>query len=81
MVVYLNEAWEACDGGALVIWPENAAQDAAPAIVIVPKGGGVALMLSETIPHAVEPTLRPRYAIAAWWRVNPSIEGLVVPLD
>jgi SM-20-related protein len=38
-------------------------------------------MLSETILHAVEPTARLRYAIAGWWRVNPAMNGLAIPLD
>ena len=81
MVVYLNDDWQAEKGGALVIWPEGADEDTAPAAHIVPEGGGVVLMLSETVPHAVEVTNATRYGIAAWWRVNPSADGIAAPLD
>lgn len=81
IVVYLNEHWSEEDGGALVIWPEGAADTDAPVARIVPEGGGVVMMLSESIPHAVQPTARPRYGIAGWWRVNPAVDGLAIPID
>jgi SM-20-related protein len=81
IVVYLNEAWSVDDGGALLVWPEGATDEASPVACIVPEGGGVVFMLSETIPHAVEPTARLRYGIAGWWRVNPAMNGLAIPLD
>ena len=80
LVVYLNEDWQAGDGGALVVWPEGAAADAEPAARLLPERAGVVLMLSESVPHAVEVTHASRFAIAAWWRVNPSIQGQVDPL-
>ena len=80
LVVYLNEDWQPDDGGALVIWPEGADEEARPAARVIPERGGVVLMLSETVPHAVETTHATRYAIAAWWRVNPSIQGQIDPL-
>ena len=81
LVVYLNDDWTPEDGGALVVWPEGAAEDAAPVARLSPEKAGVVLMLSETVPHAVEVTHRTRYAIAAWWRVNPSIQGQVDPVS
>ncbi|MEZ5946576.1 MAG: 2OG-Fe(II) oxygenase [Hyphomonas sp.] len=80
LVVYLNEDWQDGDGGALLVWPEGAGEDDAPEARLVPEGGGVVFMLSETIPHAVEATERTRYAVAAWWRVNPSVGGRIDPL-
>lgn len=80
LVVYLNEDWQADDGGALLIWPEGAGEEDAPAARLLPERAGVVLMLSETVPHAVEMTHASRYAIAAWWRVNPSIQGQIDPL-
>jgi SM-20-related protein len=80
MVLYLNEAWHADLGGALVIWPEGAGDADPPAARIVPEGGGVVFMLSETIPHAVEPTAQLRYGIAGWWRVNQAADGLAIPI-
>ena len=81
LVVYLNEDWKAEDGGALLVWPEGAGEEAEPVAALLPEGAGVALMLSETIPHAVAATRATRYAIAAWWRVNPSVYGRVDPLS
>tara|TARA_R100000935_G_scaffold29100_2_gene49431 strand:- start:2388 stop:3050 length:663 start_codon:yes stop_codon:yes gene_type:complete len=81
IVVYLNEDWAPEDGGALVVWPEGAAASDAPVASIVPEGGGVVFMLSETIPHEVQPTACLRFAIAGWWRVNPAIDGHAIPID
>lgn len=91
MVAFLNRAWGETDGGRLAIWPETpygddgrpdlAALDAcAPTAEIAPEGGGLVLMMSETIPHAVRLTRAHRYAIAGWYRVNASIAGAVDPL-
>ena len=79
LVAYLNEDWDAGNGGALVIWPEGAGPEAAPAARISPNGSGVVLMLSETIPHEVEVTARRRLGLAGWWRVNQSAPGRVDP--
>ena len=80
MVVYLNEDWKETDGGVLTIWPEHADETAEPAARVLPERAGVVFMLSETVPHAVEMTHASRFAIAAWWRVNPSIQGQLDPL-
>ena len=80
LVVYLNEDWSPELGGALVVWPEGADADAEPAARVLPERAGVVFMLSETVPHAVEMTHASRFAIAAWWRVNPSIQGQIDPL-
>ncbi|RAN42093.1 2OG-Fe(II) oxygenase [Hyphomonas sp. GM-8P] len=80
LVVYLNEDWTEENGGALVVWPEGADETAQPAARILPERAGVVFMLSETVPHAVEVTQASRFGIAAWWRVNPSIQGQIDPL-
>ena len=80
LVVYLNEDWPAENGGALIVWPEGADETAEPAAHILPERAGVVFMLSETVPHAVEMTHATRVGIAAWWRVNPSIQGQIDPL-
>ena len=79
LIVYLNEDWNAEDGGALLIWPEGAGDDAKPIVRLSPERAGAVFMLSETIPHAVEVTQASRFAIAGWWRVNPSIQGQIDP--
>ena len=81
LVVYLNEDWTEEQGGALVIWPERAGETDAPAVRLLPLGSGVAFMLSETVPHAVEVTRARRYAIAGWWRVNQSGDTRVDPIS
>ncbi|HBH43439.1 MAG TPA: 2OG-Fe(II) oxygenase [Hyphomonas atlantica] len=81
LVVYLNDTWDAADGGALLVWPEGASEDAPHVATLVPEGGGVVMMLSETIPHAVQRTERLRYAIAGWWRVNPATDGIPIPIS
>jgi len=80
LVVYLNEDWNAEDGGSLVIWPEDAGDEAEPVARLSPERAGAVFMLSETIPHAVEETQASRFAIAGWWRVNPSIQGQIDPV-
>ena len=79
LVAYLNESWEEHYGGALAIFMSDAPVNAEPVCRIAPHPGDVVLMLSEDIPHAVEPTHRERLAIAAWWRVNASGPDRVSP--
>jgi len=80
LVVYLNEDWQAESGGGLLVWPEGAGDTEPPVARILPERSGVVFMLSETVPHAVEVTHASRFGIAAWWRVNPSIQGQIDPL-
>ena len=61
--------------------PERASETDAPAARLLPLGSGVAFMLSETVPHAVEVTHARRYAIAGWWRVNQSGDARVDPIS
>ena len=81
LVAYLNEDWDAAHGGALTIWPEGAGSDTEPAMRVTPEGGGVVLMLSEAIPHAVEVTCEKRLGLAGWWRVNQSGMDRIDPLS
>ena len=80
LVVYLNEAWDEADGGALAIFAPEAGEGADPVAVLAPVGGDAVLMMSEDIPHAVLPTRVQRLSIAGWWRVNQSDAGRVDPL-
>lgn len=81
LVVYLNDGWQTTDGGALAIYDPSAPDNAEPVARVLPVGRDVVFMLSEDIPHAVEPTNRERVAIAAWWRVNQSSPDRVDPLN
>lgn len=91
LVVFLNRSWRKSDGGELAIWPAapdspdgrpdlQALDRIAPAAEIAPEGGGLVLMMSETIPHEVRLSHADRYAIAGWFRVNASIGGAVDPI-
>jgi SM-20-related protein len=69
LVAYLDADWQESDGGQLRVWLSP--EDYGPAVLtIVPAAGRIVLMLSEEIPHEVLPALRPRHAIAGWWRVS-----------
>lgn len=62
VVLYVNSAWHADDGGALVLYP-----DGAP-VRVLPTGGTLVAFLSERIEHEVEPARRERLSIAGWFR-------------
>lgn len=81
LVAYLTEDWDTAKGGALAIWPEAASETEAPLARITPEQGGVVLMLSEDIPHAVEVTNEKRMGLAGWWRVNQSAIDRIDPLN
>ena len=68
MVYYLNEDWPSDGGGELAIYADDLT--AAPAALVSPTGGCMALFLSEDIPHEVLASRRNRYSIAGWFRVN-----------
>ena len=61
--------------------PDSRASSDAPAARIFPEPGGVVLMLSEAIPHAVEVTNEKRLGLAGWWRVNQSGMDRIDPLS
>lgn len=65
LVLYLNEAWGAEDGGELRLYPA-AAGDAG--VTVSPRGGTLVCFLSEQVPHEVLPARRARYSLAGWFR-------------
>jgi SM-20-related protein len=66
LVLYLNDAWDDADGGALRIF---AAPDASePALCVLPRGGTLVAMRAEAIAHEVAPARRERWSIAGWLR-------------
>lgn len=76
-VGYLNPDWPTDGGGEMVIF---AADDPEREVARVrPEAGNFACFLSETIPHEVLPTRRPRASIAGWFRRNASLGGRVDP--
>lgn len=75
LVLYLNEGWEASDGGELRIFnPENTDEVCA---TILPDAGQLALFVSEDIPHEVLMAQRTRYSVACWFR-RDAIQGLAI---
>lgn len=68
LVIYLNPSWQRRDGGLLRLYSEQGALIEE----IEPRAGRIACFLSETFPHEVTPTRRPRASIAAWFRIRPS---------
>lgn len=61
-VLYLNQDWQAADGGALRLYLADGEHD------VVPLGGSLVLFLSAEIEHAVLPARRERLSIAGWFR-------------
>ena len=76
VVLYLNSQWGPDDGGELVIYPEEHADDT---VVVTPLMGTIAIFLSEEFPHEVLPATRDRFSIAGWFRVNNSTAQRVDP--
>lgn len=76
MVVYLNPAWQAEDGGELLIY---SAQERQASIKVTPSFGSIVVFLSEDFPHEVLPAQRDRFSIVTWFRVNNSNSEKVDP--
>ncbi len=65
-VYYLNEGFEQCDGGELIIYNENDKE----IIRIIPKANTLVVFMSERFPHEVLPAKSLRHSIAGWFRVD-----------
>ena len=74
LVLYLNEAWRAGDGGELRLFASEDARE--PALVIAPRGGTLVALRSDTIAHEVLPARRERWSIAAWLRRRSDADAL-----
>lgn len=66
LVLYLNEAWNAADGGALRLY--LGAGPGGSSIDVVPRGGTLAVFLADRLPHEVLPARRERLSLAGWFR-------------
>jgi SM-20-related protein len=68
IVLYLNPAWDAADGGELCLYqpyqPDVEMQRFAP------MGGRLAVFVSGMIPHAVLPCKKTRWSVAGWLRTD-----------
>lgn len=66
VTLYLNERWEAADGGVLRVYLDNA--DPQRTLDIVPAGGTMVAFLSERFAHEVLPCRRERLSLTGWFR-------------
>ncbi|KXJ55114.1 MAG: 2OG-Fe(II) oxygenase [Neptuniibacter sp. Phe_28] len=76
VVVYFNTGWTHEEGGALVLYKDDADKEG---VKVVPLMGTLVTFLSEEFPHEVLPATRDRYSIAGWFRVNTSATDKVDP--
>ncbi|MEQ5833971.1 2OG-Fe(II) oxygenase [Marinobacter sp. NFXS9] len=75
LVLYLNEGWQAADGGLLQIFNRENPDEICGQVL--PEAGRVALFISEDVPHEVLAAQRTRYSIACWFRRDP-IQGIAL---
>ena len=68
-VFYLNENWQSCDGGELVLFDPTGETVIA---TLNPTFGTMILFLSESFPHEVLASRNTRRSIAGWFRVSGS---------
>ncbi|MBF0219917.1 MAG: 2OG-Fe(II) oxygenase [Gammaproteobacteria bacterium] len=61
-ILYLNDNWQAADGGALRLYTERGEVD------LYPEAGLFACFITEGMWHAVLPTKRSRTALTGWFR-------------
>ena len=65
-VYYLNEEWNASDGGELIVYDKNEKQIAK----VMPNANILVVFMSEKFPHEVLRANKKRYSIAGWFRVD-----------
>jgi SM-20-related protein len=63
-VLYLNDGWQAEDGGELVLYAND---EQTPLIRCLPAFNRMVIFLSEEFPHEVLVANRQRYSIAGWF--------------
>jgi len=68
VVLYLNDNWQADDGGQLRLYLEE--NHAEKYIDVLPRGGTLACFLSDRYYHEVLPATRERLSVTGWFRVR-----------
>lgn len=63
VICYLNENWQAGEGGQLRLYPENG-----QIVDILPAGGTLACFISAGLYHEVLPATRPRLSVTGWFK-------------
>jgi SM-20-related protein len=71
VAVYLNDAWQADEGGELRIYV-----GAERVVDVLPQGGRLVAFQSDRFEHEVLPAKRPRMSFTGWYRRRP-LEGFV----
>lgn len=66
-VFYLNQDWQAEQGGELVMH-DSVHREGAALFSVLPQGGTLVLFMSADMPHEVLPATRERWSIAGWFR-------------
>jgi SM-20-related protein len=66
-VFYLNPNWCENDGGELLLYAD---EQVSPLLIVPPVFNSCVIFLSDTFPHEVLTSMRDRYSIAGWYRVN-----------
>ncbi|WP_043307980.1 2OG-Fe(II) oxygenase [Pseudomonas sp. ML96] len=62
-VFYLNDAWQADQGGALRLYPNDGSE-----LDVLPEAGTLVLFMSAELPHEVLPASRERLSLTGWFR-------------
>lgn len=65
LVLYLNQDWQASDGGELRLYPDGRKDEA---ITVLPAGGTLVGFLSAEMAHEVLPSRRDRFSLTGWFR-------------
>jgi len=63
VICYLNENWQAGEGGQLRLYLENE-----QTLDVLPNGGTLACFISAGLYHEVLPATRPRLSVTGWFR-------------
>lgn len=71
-VLYLNPDWRAENGGQLLIYAPDSDQVLES---VNPNFGSFVIFLSERFPHEVVKSLRDRYSIAGWFRLQDPLQA------
>jgi SM-20-related protein len=72
-VLYLNEAWQAEEGGALRIYPHDPEPDpeGTPHRDVLPTGGTLVTFLAADVHHEVLAATRERWSVVGWFVSRP----------
>ena len=65
-ILYLNEAWQAQDGGALRLYTDPDRPERSE--LILPQGGRLVSFFSARFLHEVEPAQRERFSLTGWFK-------------